>query len=52
MNMVIPSANGELLRIIADRDETIDMLREQLRAMNYELIRLKAKLKDAEEGND
>ena len=54
MNMAIPtfSANDELLRIIQDKDDTIDMLREQLRTLNYELIRVKHKLKNLEERND
>jgi hypothetical protein len=43
---------AELIRIIEDKDKIIDMLREQIRAVNYELIRVKAKLKDAEERND
>ena len=52
MNLSIPSANLELLRIIEQREETIDLLREQNRALNAELIKVKNKLKNLEEKND
>jgi len=42
----------ELLRMIANKDETIELLREQIRVMNSEIIRLKTRLKNMEERND
>jgi phage shock protein A len=44
--------NAQLLRIIQDREDTIELLRDQIRAMNSELIRVKQKLKNMEERND
>ena len=44
--------SAQLLRIIEDREDTIDLLREQLRVMNGEIIRLKTKIKNMEERND
>jgi hypothetical protein len=44
--------NAQLLRIIQDREDTIELLRDQIRAMNSELIRLKQKFKNMEERND
>jgi phage shock protein A len=44
--------NAQLLRIIQDREDTIELLRDQIRAMNSELIRVKHKLKNMEERND
>jgi TolA-binding protein len=41
-----------LLNLIDDKDATIDMLREQIRVMNSEIVRLKHKLKNLEEKND
>jgi hypothetical protein len=41
-----------LLTMLDDKDATIEMLREQIRALNYELIRVKQKLKNLEEKND
>lgn len=41
-----------LIQMIDDKDATIDMLREQIRAMNSEMISLKKKLKNLEEKND
>jgi DNA-binding MarR family transcriptional regulator len=44
---------GEILiNLLDDKDATIEMLREQIRALNYELIRVKQKLKNLEEKND
>ena len=44
---------GEILiNLLDDKDATIEMLREQIRAHNYELIRVKQKLKNLEEKND
>ena len=42
----------ELLRMIASKDETIELLRDQIRVMNSEIIRLKTRLKNMEERND
>jgi phage shock protein A len=44
--------NAQLLRIIQDREDTIELLRDQIRAMNSELIHVKKKLKNMEERND
>jgi hypothetical protein len=44
--------SAQLLRIIDEREDTIDLLREQIRVMNGEIIRLKTKIKNMEEGND
>jgi TolA-binding protein len=44
--------SAQLLRIIDQREDTIDLLREQLRVMNGEIIRLKTKIKNMEERND
>jgi hypothetical protein len=44
--------SAKLLRIIEDREDTIDLLREQIRVMNGEIIRLKTKIRNMEERND
>lgn len=44
--------SAQLLRIIDQKEDTIDLLREQIRAINAELIRVKHKLKNLEERND
>jgi hypothetical protein len=44
--------SAQLLRIIDVKEDTIDLLREQVRVMNGEIIRLKTKIKNMEEGND
>jgi len=41
-----------LLNMLDDKDSVIEMLREQIRVMNLEIIRLKKKLKNLEEKND
>ena len=41
-----------LLNMLDDKDSTIDVLREQIRALNAELIKVKQKLKNLEEKND
>jgi hypothetical protein len=41
-----------LLNMLDDKDATIDMLREQIRALNAELIKVKQKMKNLEEKND
>jgi phage shock protein A len=44
--------SAQLLRIIDQREDTIDLLREQIRVMNAEIIRLKTKIRNLEERND
>ena len=44
--------SDQLLRIIDQREDTIDLLREQIRVMNAEIIRLKTKIRNLEERND
>jgi|APCry1669188910_1035180.scaffolds.fasta_scaffold636647_1 hypothetical protein len=41
-----------LLTMLDDKDATIDMLREQIRALNTQLIKVNQKLKNLEEKND
>jgi hypothetical protein len=41
-----------LLNMLDDKDSTIEMLREQIRALNAELIKVKQKMKNLEEKND
>jgi len=42
----------DLIAEIQNKDETIELLRDQIRAMNSEIIRLKTRLKNMEERND